>query len=308
MAIDEYTTINGNKVPIQYFVLEEDSAQVAKVMALKKRDSRVLEKYFGEYPWVKEKIGIAAVPNPGMEHQTMITFQNKFNYTKIGGHDYSDNLFHEYAHEWWANKVTNKDWAHLWIQEGIATYAEALIHYELGGQEAYDKIIDAHKRSIRSRKSMVLGDEGVSEDSTYSGSDIYTKGSFMMHGLRYIIGDSIFFPTLKKLATDPQYTYDNFVTTTDVERLFSKASGQDLKPFFDLYTRTTDKIDFEVKQTGFQKYSVTVKNWFMALPVEITTAGGTERKMIGKEGVTINSAVPPVVDGRGFYFKKVLLQ
>jgi aminopeptidase N len=304
---DEYTTINGNKVPIQFYVLEEDVAQAAKIIELKKRDSKVLEKYFGEYPWVKEKIGIAAVPNPGMEHQTMITFQNKFEYSTVGGHQYSANLFHEYAHEWFANKVTNKDWAHEWIQEGIATYAEALIYFELGGQEAYDKIIDAHKRSIRFRKPMVQGEE-ISEDSTYNGSDIYTKGSFMMHSLRYIIGDDIFLPTLKKLATDPQYTYDNMVTTTDVEQLFSKASGQNLKPFFDFYTRTTDVLDIVVKQTGYQKYTVTIRNLFMPLPIDITTPAGTEKKLITKDGLTITSATPPVVDGKGYYLKKVLVQ
>ncbi|MEO8173079.1 MAG: M1 family metallopeptidase [Sediminibacterium sp.] len=306
---DEYTTINGTKVPIQFYVLEEDVAQAAKVIETKKRDTKVLEKYFGEYPWAKEKIGIAAVPNPGMEHQTMITFQNKFDYTKIGGQDYSANLFHEYAHEWFANKVTNKDWAHEWIQEGIATYAEALIHFELGGQEAYDQLITRHRLSIRSKKPMVLADEGISEDETYSGAnDIYTKGSFMMHTLRYIIGDAIFLPTLKKLATDPQYTYDNFVTTTDVERLFSNASGQDLKPFFDFFTRTADVLDIVVKQTSFQKYSIKINNWFMPLPVEITTMTGTEKIIIGKDGVTITSTTPPMVDAKSFYLKKVLIQ
>ena len=163
----DITTINGNVVPIQFYVLEEDTAEAQKIIELKERDNKVLEKYFGEYPWVKEKIGICAVPNSGMEHQTMITFQSKFEYSKIGGSDYSANLFHEYAHEWWANKVTNKDWAHLWIQEGIATYAEALIHYDLGGQAAYDQIINAHKRSIKGKKPMVGGDE-LSEDETYA--------------------------------------------------------------------------------------------------------------------------------------------
>jgi aminopeptidase N len=306
VASDSYTTIKGNTVPIQFYVLEEDTAEAAKIIELKKRDTRILEKYFGEYPWVKEKIGIAEVPNPGMEHQTMITFQNKFVYTTIGGHPYSDNLFHEYAHEWFANKVTNKDWAHEWIQEGIATYAEALIHFELGGQEAYDKIIDGHKRSIRYKKAMVLG-EHMSEDETYNGSDIYSKGSFLMHSLRYVIGDDVFFPTLKKLATDPQYTYDNFVTTTDVEQLFSKASGQDLKPFFDFYTRTTDKLDIEVKETGFHTYSIRINNWFMPLPLDITTAAGTERKIMDKAGITITSTVPPLVDAKGYYLKKVLM-
>jgi aminopeptidase N len=108
---DSYTTINNNIVPIEYYILEEDSAQAKRVIEAKKRDSKILEKYFGEYPWYKEKIGIAAVPNSGMEHQTMITFDNKFIFTTVSGQDYSANLFHEYAHEWWANKVTNRDWA-----------------------------------------------------------------------------------------------------------------------------------------------------------------------------------------------------
>ncbi len=303
----EYTTINGNKVPIQFYVLEEDTAFAKKIIELKERDSKVLEKYFGEYPWVKEKIGICAVPNSGMEHQTMITFQNKFEYSKIGESDYSANLFHEYAHEWWANKVTNKDWAHLWIQEGIATYAEALIHYDLGGQAAYDQIINRHRRAIKGKKPMVGGEE-LSEDETYAGSDIYTKGSFFMHSLRYVIGDEVFLATLKKLATDPKYTYDNFVTTDDVEKLFSGESKQDLKPFFDFYTRTTDLIDVSVKETGYQKYLVKLNNYFMDLPFEVTTSAGTKKMIIGKDGITVDSTMPPQVDAKGYYYKKVTVQ
>jgi aminopeptidase N len=303
----DYTTINNNVVPIQYYVLEEDSAQAKKIIELKERDSKVLEKYFGEYPWVKEKIGIAAVPNPGMEHQTMITFQNKFQYTKIGSDDYSANLFHEYAHEWWANKVTNKDWAHMWIQEGIATYAEALIHFDLGGQAAYDEIIGKHRRSIKYKKPMVGGEE-MSENDTYTDNDVYTKGSFFMHSLRYVIGDDIFLPTLKQLATDPAYTYDNFVTTTDVEKLFSKASNQQLKPFFDFYTRTTDVLDVVVKEIGAQKYSIKINNFFMPLPLDITTSKGTSRMMIPKEGVTVESNAAPQVDTKCYYLKKITIQ
>jgi aminopeptidase N len=303
----DFTTINGHVVPIQFYVLEEDTAYAKKLIELKERDTRVLEKYFGEYPWVKEKIGICEVPNSGMEHQTDITFQNKFVYTRIGESDYSANLFHEYAHEWWANKVTNKDWAHMWIQEGIATYAEALIHYELGGQEAYDKIIDGHKRSIKYKKPMVGGDE-LSEDETYAQTDIYAKGSFFMHSLRYVTGDAIFFPTLKKLSTDPKYTYDNFVTTDDVEKLFSAESKQDLKPFFDFYMRTTDVLDISAKETGFQQYLVKVNNYFMSLPFDITTSTGTTRMIIPREGITVNSSTPPQVDAKGFYLKKVTIQ
>jgi len=305
---DIYTTVLGNKVPIEYYVLEVDSAQAKKVIELKKRDTKILEKYFGEYPWAKEKIGVAEVPNYGMEHQTMITFKNQFSYSLVGGQEYSDNLFHEYAHEWWANKVTNKDWGHMWIQEGIATYAEALAMLELGGESAYDEIIAGHRRGSRNRNPIVPAGEGITEKEVYAGGDIYGKGSFFMHTLRYVIGDAIFFPTLKKLATDPQYTYDNFVTTMDVEKLFSTVAGQDLKPFFDFYLRTTNVLDVNIKEIGFHKFQIKINNSFMPLPFEITTNGQTTRMIISKEGITVNSALPPQVDAKGFYLKKTTLQ
>jgi aminopeptidase N len=304
---DVYTTIKGTRVPIEYYVLEVDTMHAKKVIETKIRDTRILEKYFGEYPWAKEKIGIAEVPNPGMEHQTMITFDNKFIYTKVGGQEYSANLFHEYAHEWWANKVTNKDWAHMWIQEGIATYAEALAMLELGGEAAYSEIIAGHRRGVRNRKAMVLGDE-VTEEEVYSGGDIYGKGSFFMHSLRYLIGDEVFFPALKKLATDPAYTYDNFVTTDDVEKLFSNASGKDLKPFFDFYLRTTNVIEVSVKEIGFQKYQVKITNFFMPLPFDIAVNDKISKLVIPKEGIIVNSVSPPQVDAKGFYLKKVTIQ
>ena len=308
VAKDMYTTILGNTVPIEYYVLEVDTAQAKKVIEVKKRDTKILEKYFGEYPWVKEKIGVAEVPNSGMEHQTMITFDNKFTYKQVGGHEYSANLFHEYAHEWWANKVTNKDWGHMWIQEGIATYAEALAMLELGGEAAYDEIIAGHRRGSKNAYAVVPAGEGISEKEVYSGGDIYTKGSFFMHSLRYLIGDDVFFPTLKKLATDPQYTYDNFVTTQDVEKLFSKASGKDLKPFFDFYLLTTDILDINIKEVGFQKYQLKINNFFMPLPIEITANGKINRMVIPKEGITVSSTTPPQLDAKGFYLKKVTIR
>ena len=305
---DELTTILGNKVPIEYYVLEVDTMHAKKVIATKKRDNQILEKYFGEYPWAKEKIGIAEVPNSGMEHQTMITFDNLFRYKTINGQDYSDNLFHEYAHEWWANKVTNKDWGHMWIQEGIGTYAEALAMLEIGGEPAYDEIIAGHRRNSRNKFAIVPAGDEITEREVYAGGDIYGKGSFFMHSLRYLIGDEIFFPTLKKLATDPQTTYDNFVTTMDVEKLFSTAAGKDLKPFFDFFLRTTNVLDITVKEVGFQKYLIKQNNFFMPLPLEITVNGQTTRSILPSEGIMVNASTPPQVDAKGYYLKKVTLQ
>ncbi len=304
---DEYTTVLGTKVPIEYYILEVDTMHAKKVIETKKRDSKILEKYFGEYPWAKEKIGIAEVPNSGMEHQTMITFDNKFSYKTINGQEYSGNLFHEYAHEWWANKVTNKDWGHMWIQEGIGTYAEALAMLEIGGETAYDQIIAGHRKNARNRMPIVPDVDEATEELVYSGGDIYGKGSFFMHSLRYVIGDEIFFPTLKKLATDTKYTYDNFVTTTDVEQLFSNASNKNLKPFFDFYLRTTKVLDITIKEVGFQTFQIKVNNFFMDLPYDITANGKMTRTIIPKEGIIVNSATPPQVDAKGNYLKKITL-
>jgi aminopeptidase N len=299
----EYTTVDGNKVPMQFYVLEEDTAYASHVLDIKERDTRILEKYFGEYPWVKEKIGLAEVSNPGMEHQTMITYGDKFKYKKVGGQDYSDNLFHEYSHEWWANKVTNKDWAHMWIQEGIATYSEALFFKEAAGENAYDSIVAGWRIHIRNKQPIVLGEE-VKEEDTYNG-DIYGKGAFFMHTLRHVMGDSIFFPALKELATNKKYTYDNFVTTTDVQDLFSSRFGKDLKPLFDFYLRTTGILEIHVVQSGWNEYAMQAPNCPMLLPVDIITDEGTKQIMLDNKVIKIKSKTPPVVDAKGNYFKRV---
>ena len=300
-----YTTIDGNKVPMEFYVLEEDVAHAAHVLDLRERDTRILEKYFGEYPWIKEKIGIGQVPNPGMEHQTMITYGDPFNYVNVAGQDYSANLFHEFGHEWWANKVTNKDWAHMWIQEGIDTYSEALFFRELTGEKGYDSMILAFRLDIENKKPLVQGEE-VNSGDTYTG-DVYTKGAFFMHALRYILGDSIFFPTLKQLATDTKYTYNNFVTTDDVEQLFSHQSGKILKPLFDFYLRTTNRIEILLIQSGADEYRVFSLNTPMPLPVEIITDAGVQKIILDKKPLIIKSKTLPVIDAGGNYFKKIII-
>lgn len=303
-----YTTVDGNKVPIEFYILEEDKANAEKILNLRERDTRVLEKYFGEYPWVKEKIGIAQVPNPGMEHQTMITYGDRvgeFLTTKVGTWDYSANLFHEFAHEWFANKVTNKDWAHMWIQEGITTYAEALFCREANGERGYDSMMVMFKRNIKNEKALVRGD-AMNSGQVYTG-DIYIKGAFFMHTLRYVLGDVLFFPTLKKLATDPKYTYDNFVTTDDVEQLFSKAAGKNLKPLFDFYLRTTKKLEIEIKETGYQEFAIRSTNLPMPLQIDIGTDTGTSQISLTENWTKVRSTYPPVADPGGKYLKNVTL-
>ncbi len=301
-----YTTIDGNKVPIEYYALEENFDKAEKFLDLFEQSCRILEKYFGEYPWVKERIAASETPHLGMEHQTNIAYGNKYRYEKVGGKDFDWLLHHEFGHEWWANKVTNRDWGHMWIQEGICTFGDHLAVRELAGEEAYQQKMRETARHIQNKIPVVRGDE-VDSDSAYHG-DIYGKGAFFMHTLRYVMGDDVFFPTLKKLATDPQYTYDNTVTTSDVEQLFSGAYGKSLKPLFHLFLYTTDKLEVLVKQNGEDKYAVRLLNIDIPLALDIVTDSGLQRITIDSKGTTITSKTPIQVDPKVFYLKKVIME
>ena len=301
-----YTTVDGNKVPMEYYVLEENFDKAEHLLDLYEQSCRIQEKYFGEYPWVKEAIRASETPHLGMEHQTNIAYGNKYRYEKLGGKDFDWLLHHEFGHEWWANKITNRDWAHMWIQEGICSFGDAMATRELAGEDAYLKRMQQTARNAQNKLPIVQGDE-IDSDQTYHG-DIYGKAAFFMHTLRYIMGDGIFFPTLKKLATDPQYTYDNTVTTDDVEKLFSGAYNKSLKPLFHLFLYTTNKLELYVRQTGEDKYLIKTLNLDMSIPVDVLTDMGIQRVNIDSKGVSVTSKTMIQVDPRVYYLKKMTIE
>ncbi|MDW8331960.1 MAG: M1 family metallopeptidase [Cyclobacteriaceae bacterium] len=301
-----YITIAGNTVPMDFYVLEEHEDKAQSLLTLLEESCRILEKYFGEYPWVKEKIGICETPHLGMEHQTLNAYGNKFRYTKINGRDHDWLLVHEFGHEWWANKITNRDWAHMWIQEGICSFADALHLLEKGGPDAYRQAMQRNAWNAQNKLPIVQGEE-INSDQAYH-SDIYGKGAFFMHTLRYVLGDDVFFPALKKLATDPRYVSPNTVTTDDVEQLFSSAYGRSLKPLFDLYLRTTQKLDIQLVQTGDKQFRISLLNLDDEIPVDIVTSTGRQRMMVGKNPKQIISDTLPQIDPDGFYLKRLLIE
>jgi aminopeptidase N len=302
-----YTTVNGNKVPLQFYVLREHVGKAQHHLDIFEKTIHEQEKYFGEYPWAKEKIAIAETPHLGMEHQTMNAYGNKFRYTKVGGQDYDGLMHHEFGHEWWGNKVTAKDWADYWIHEGICSYGDALYIREFEGERAY---VDYFKNNvffgIKNDLPVVMGKD-IDEEKAYH-SDIYPKGAFFMHTLDYIMGDSLFFQTLKGFVTDPNYTYSNLVTTDDVKQYFSKAYGHDLKPLFDLYIYSTDKLQVHVIAIKGDKYLVQLENIAMPLPLDISLNGTTQKYVVDQKGITLSSKTLPVIDPDMFYIKKVVFE
>jgi aminopeptidase N len=301
-----YKTINGHTVPIQFYVLNEHVDKAEHHLDIFVKTIQKQEKYFGEYPWVKEKIGIVETPHLGMEHQTMNAYGNKFRYTKVGGEDYDGLMHHEFGHEWWGNKVTAKDWADYWIHEGICTYGDALYVKEFEGEKAYIKLFQQSSTAFGNKIPIVIGKD-IDEEFAYN-SDIYSKGAFFMHTLRYVMGDTLFFPTLKGFVTDPKYTYNNLVTTADVQAYFSKAAGVDLKPLFDLYIYSVNKLEIHVKAQRNDNYLIQLENIDMPLPIDISTNGVTKRYTLDKNGITLNSNNLPVIDPDTYYLKKLTIE
>jgi aminopeptidase N len=302
LAQRPYTTIAGNKLPMQFYVLAQDSAQAPGLLRIMEQSCRMQEKYFGEYPWAKEKIGVCQTPHLGMEHQTLNAYGNNFRYTKVNGQDFDWLLHHEFGHEWWANKVSNKDWAHMWIQEGICSFGDALFYLEAGGEAAYRKKMKEYALGAQNKLPIVQGDT-VDSDKAYIG-DVYGKAAFFMHSLRCVMGDSLLFAAVKTLATSPATTYDNMVTTQDVEQLFSRMAGKSLLPYFNLFLRTTSKVTVLVKKDAGDRYLIKLLNLDMPLPIDVKTSGGTQRLTVTPQGIAIKSSAKPLLDPDGYYMLK----
>jgi aminopeptidase N len=302
----DYITVDKHTVPMQFYVLEEDEAKAQHHLDILEQTVHTREKYFGEYPWAKEKIGIAETPHLGMEHQSMNAYGNKFRYAKIGGKDFDWLMDHEFGHEWWGNKVTIKDWADYWIHEGINTFGDALDIRELENEEAYLHRFREQAVYFENKIPIVIGKD-IDEEAAYNG-DIYAKGAFFMHTLRYVIGDSIFFPALKQFVTDPKYTYDNLVTTDDVEQFFSAKSGISLQPLFNLFLRTIDKMEINVKRLPHDSYQISLVNLDMNLPLKLTTSDGIQSIIVNKKGAVIKSMTLPVIDPDMYYLTKIVIE
>jgi len=302
----KYTSVDGNVIPMQFYVLKEHEAKAAHHLEIFEKTVHEQEKYFGEYPWAKEKIGIVETSHLGMEHETMNAYGNKFKYKKVGGEDYDELMHHEFGHEWWGNKVTAKDWADYWIHEGIGTFGDALYIREFDGEDAYIKYFQRSSLGFGNKIPIVMGKD-IDEEAAYNG-DIYGKGAFFMHTLRYVMGDELFFPTIKGFVTSPKYTYDNLVSTDDVQEYFSEKYGKSLKPLFDLYIRSIDKLEVHVKQQRNNNYLIQLQNMSMPLPMEITTDAGTKKMTLDSKGLVVNSKTMPVIDPNTYYLKKIIIE
>jgi aminopeptidase N len=297
-----YTSVENNTIPVIYYYLTASSGQADSLVNMAIDMLKSFEKFFGEYPFAREKFGLAETAYPGMEHQTINSYGNNYRMTEINGFEFDQLMLHEMAHEWWGNKVTVDDWADFWIHEGIGTYSEALYILDKLGEGAYHDYMARKKKRIRNR-SPILIERQASSYEAYSG-DIYYKGAYFMHSLRYALDDSLFFAILFQFANDSVYTYQNQVITEDFLDLVNEKSGQDYVPFFNFFLKTTNLPNIVVDSLGNGQWTLSVPNIDFELPMEFEIEGELRRIIVGPEKVLIDADSAIVVDPRKWYLHR----
>ena len=218
---DKYISATGDTMPIQYYVFP-NHLEEAKIDF--KDTPKMIEffaKTFGEYPFLKEKYGIAEFlwQMGAMEHQTITGIGSSF----IGGKNFFEDVYvHELAHHWWGNAVGPASWKDIWLNEGFSTYSEALYAESKSGKEALQsKMLSKFSDEF----SSILYDPG----KNLFGTTVYDKGAWVLHMLRWEVGDSIFFDILKTYFE--MYKYRS-ASTSDFIRVCENLSKRDLSKFF----------------------------------------------------------------------------
>ncbi|MFH1009988.1 MAG: M1 family aminopeptidase [bacterium] len=176
---------------------------------------------FGSYPF--DRMSYAMTSFGDMEHVTCVHHHQS---TVQGNHVYDWLLAHEMSHMWWGNWVTLGEWEDLWLNEGFATYCEALAMEHLDGPEVYDAYVAGEIMSpyLSSGETFPIYDP-----VNYWSYTVYQKGGAVMHMLRRLLGDSLFFAAWRSYGE--QYAFRNAVTS-DWQWELEEVSGQDLDWFF----------------------------------------------------------------------------
>lgn len=300
----QYVCEDSSIMPVYFYVLPQSLEGADQHIDMAVDMLKIYRKYFGEYPWFREKFAIVETEYLGMEHQSVNAYGNKYKYDSINGHPFDWLMLHEMGHEWWGNQVSVGDWRDFWIHEGICSYGEALYAREKGGEEAYHAKMAKTRKRISNNKPILPPGRNISTNDAYTG-DIYSKGAYFMHSLRYVLGDSVFFPLLKTFASDSAYTLHQFVETEDLVSLVNERAGRDWSRLFWLYLETTDYPRVEMVDQGEGRYLLTIPNIDFQLPVEIETDSGIRRTWLWREPTEIRSAEKPVIDPNKWYLLEI---
>ena len=269
---------DGRKIEILNFVYPEDQESARENTPLTVEVMALYNDLIGEYPFAAEKYGHAQFGwRGGMEHQTM-SFMGGFSFELIT---------HELAHQWFGNHITLASWQHIWLNEGFATYLTGLSYEHLQEEVWWTRWKQLNVQSIISEPGgSVFVPDTTSIARVFNGRLSYYKGAYLLHMLRWVLGDEAFFEGLRNYFGDPEVA-NGFARHEQVVAHFEAAGDTSLTEFFNdwYYGEGYPVYSLEFMQTGNQMMKIvlsqttshsSVSFFEMPVPVRAYSAGRTD--------------------------------
>jgi aminopeptidase N len=240
------------KLTIDYWPLDYNIENARRQWVQVKPMLQCFEYWFGPYPFYEDGYKLIEVHNTGMEHQTAVSYGNYFRNGYRGrdasgtglGLEWDFIIVHESAHEWFANNITTKDNADMWVHESFANYSEGLYTECLFGKDAGARYVVGTRRGIRNDRPIIpaynVNDQGS--------GDMYPKGGQMLHTMRQIIDDDAKWRGILRGLND-RFRHQT-VMGSQIEDYISTQSGVNFQKVFDQYLRTANVPTFEYRIEG----------------------------------------------------------
>lgn len=249
LAVAPYAEVSGwfryapaDSMPVVNYALPAQLASAATSLPMTVNMLHIFSDLYGLYPFVKEKYGHAQFGwGGGMEHQTL---------TSLGS--FSENLIaHELAHQWFGDMITMSTWPDIWLNEGFATYSVALYREKQYGPAAYRQLMDFEKSNARLAQGRLSVQDTTSVQSLFDSRLVYSKGASVLHMLRRVLGDSLFFHAIRRYAEEPSFRYAT-ASTADFRSVCESVSGRNLGWFFDqwVYGRGFPSLQYDWSVTN----------------------------------------------------------
>jgi aminopeptidase N len=287
---------------MDYFVLRENLEKAKVHFQDAGRMMKAFEHWFGPYPFYEDGFKLVDAPYLGMEHQSSVTYGNGYQMGYRGrdlsgtgwGLKFDFIIIHEAGHEWFANNITYKDVADMWIHESFTNYSESLFldyHY---GKEAGQEYVRGTRMNIANDRP-IIGRYGVNMRGS---GDMYYKGGNLLNMIREITNDDEKWRGILR-GLNKEF-YHQTVTTDQVEHFIAMGVGMDLRPVFDQYLRDYRipvlEYYYSDNQTLNYRWTSCLPNFAMPVDVEIggkktritATTKWNELKVAQKDEVVVD--------------------
>lgn len=259
---------------MDYYVLRDHLDKAKKQFKDAPKMMKAFEHWFGPYPFYEDSFKLVEVPYLGMEHQSSVTYGNKYQNGYLGtdlsgtgwGLKFDFIIIHEAGHEWFANNITNKDIADMWVHESFTAYSENIFLDYYYGKKAASEYVIGTRKSIRNDRP-IIGAYNVNHEGS---GDMYYKGANMLHTLRQLVdNDEQWRAILRKIN---KTFYHQTVTTTQIENFLSKETKIDLCAFFNQYLRDTriPLLEYKINEGQLSyRYTRIVADFDMPIRIHI---------------------------------------